>query len=233
MEVVTAAALAVSSAKVRRTTRSLRRPAVHRPAATRRRGIRLYRFDYATAGHDQSDAPMALHAYPRTGTYSARVTIVDERRASTTSAPVTVHVTDGIAPVAAIDSPRSGATVRLRRKQRLAFAGTARDPSRIRRVELALRLARVRAGGAAHERRRLPLYDGRRHLLLRFCSRPVFFRAAVRGERWSFRAPGGIHFPRGDYELRVARRIGRATARASTPCACARSFAYRLRYAGR
>jgi hypothetical protein len=170
----------------------------------------FYDFSYGDGSDDAGVEPTAVHAYQETGTYLAKVSIVTSCNTVIASSDYRVVVVDGLAPAVAIGYPRANQTVHFGRLG-LELTGTARDPSGVRRVELAIQLLSVKRAGAraAASQPGCYWYDGHVHLKLRACAVPLFFPARLSGHRWTFRMNARAQIPPGVYAARV-----RATDRA-------------------
>jgi hypothetical protein len=171
----------------------------------------FYDFTYGDGSDDAGAQPNAVHAYQDTGNYAAKVTVVTTCNTMVSSPEARVVVADGLPPDVAIGFPQADQTAHFGRAG-LLLRGTARDPSGVRRVELAMQLLRVkrsatRAGGpgatAAATQAGCYWYDGHVKLKARGCAAPLFFPVHVTGGHWSFRMNPRSQIPPGVYTARV------------------------------
>lgn len=162
--------------------------------------VLLYYFQYGDGTAETSAQPLASHGYMRAGTFYAKVSVLAVDGDTATSAPVTIHVRDGIPPTVRISSPRAGARVRLG-SGGLLLAGRASDAGGIARVQLAIQL--VASAIHYHRHGGCIWYDGRTGLVLASCQAPHFFAASHARDGW--RAQIGPHasIPAGTYVVRV------------------------------
>jgi hypothetical protein len=158
-----------------------------------------YVFRYGDGIEENTYQPTATHAYAVPGTYEATVAVLDTKGRAATSAPVTITVRDGIAPVVRITSPRSGQHAHLGHSG-FVISGTAVDPgpgaSGVKSVELALEFLSATARGC-------PWFNGHHAIVVRSCSSPLFFGAKVKDGHFSFRLDPHLAWPRGEYAVRV------------------------------
>jgi PKD repeat protein len=117
--------------------------------------IEYYRWDFGDGSPAQSSGlPTIDHAFAQTGSPTVTVTAYDQLGTPATSAPVTLTVTDGIAPTVTVSGPRERAKVHqlrtVRRKGHkprhvvnvLKVAGRATDAGGVARVDVTLTRAR-------------------------------------------------------------------------------------------
>jgi hypothetical protein len=112
----------------------------------------FYDFNYGDGSDDAGAQPNAVHAYQDTGDYAVKVTVVTTCNTMVSSPELRVVVGDGLPPDVAIGFPHADQTAHFGRAG-LLLQGTARDPSGVRKVELAMQVLRVtrsatRAGAA-------------------------------------------------------------------------------------
>ena len=162
--------------------------------------ISQYVFRYGDGVQETSYQSMMMHAYANPGTYTAFVAVLDTEHRVAVSSPVTVTVRDGVPPVVAITSPRSGQHAHLGHSG-FVITGTAVDPGRgasgVRTVQLALEyLQTTRSGGC-------PWFDGHSGLAIRACTNPLYFSAKLQGSHFSFRLNPHLTWPAGNYAIRV------------------------------
>ena len=176
--------------------------------------IAFYDFSYGDGSDDAGSQPTAVHAYQQTGTYLAKVSIVTTCNTIVSSTEVRVVVADGLPPAVAITFPQANRTVHFGRLG-LELRGTARDPSGVRRVELAIQLLSVKRSvvRAAATHPGCYWFDGHTHLKVRACAAPLFFAARLSGHRWSFRMNPRSQIPPGVYtaRARATDRVGNIT----------------------
>jgi hypothetical protein len=106
-------------------------------------------------------------------------------------------------PSVSISRPQRGKVVRIGRRG-FVLRGRVRDPSGIKRVELALRFVPAHAKG-----RPCRFFDGAHGFRVGPCEQTSFFSAKRDGTHWQFRLKRSARLPHGNYFLRV-----RATDRA-------------------
>jgi hypothetical protein len=173
----------------------------------------FYDFNYGDGSDDAGAQPNAVHAYQDTGAYAVKVTAVTTCNTMVSSPELRVVVGDGLPPDVAIGFPHADQTAHFGRAG-LLLQGTARDPSGVRKVELAMQVLRVtrsatRAGAAgATAAATTPKtgcywYDGHVKLRARGCASPLFFPVHVTGTHWSFRMNPRSQIPPGVYTARV------------------------------
>jgi Bacterial Ig domain len=175
-------------------------------AVTSDPSVTFYVFVYGDGIVETSHVPLASHGYARPGTYQAKVAIVNASHATAVSAPVTIHVRDGVPPTVSITSPGPAAHVSLG-KSGYTLRGQASDAGGVRRVDLAIQLVASKRHFATHGG--CVWYDPRLGLVLANCQTPVFVRTRFSHNRWSFLMPPRPPVTAGSYVVRV-----RATDRA-------------------
>jgi PKD domain/Bacterial Ig domain len=176
-------------------------------------GVVAYAYSYGDGSTEAGGSPHALHAYSVKGIYNATVSVLDAQGGlSSPSAPVTIAVTDGTAPVAAILAPKNGALFKPGRA--IAIAGQAADESGLRSVEVSVRYAGVkktahtrkrrrRASRAAARKRTCSYVTPAAKLAKGSCTSPTYYPAMLTDRRWTFRLKRRNRLPRGKYEIRV------------------------------
>jgi hypothetical protein len=162
--------------------------------------IAQYEFQYGDGVVETSTQPLATHGYRDTGNFQARVTVIGTSGQRAVSAPVSIHVRDGIPPVVSIGSPRPNQRMRLGAGG-LTLSGRATDAGGVKRVQLAMQLVsssrHFKTGGACI------WYDAHVWLVLAGCGSPYWFDAHVAHGRWSFQIGSNALIPAGTYVVRV------------------------------
>jgi PKD domain len=163
--------------------------------------IVFYDFSYGDGTDDATAQPTAVHAYPRTGTYLARLNIVTSCNTVITSPAYHVIVRDGLAPTLAISYPKADQTVHFGTRG-LQLRGTASDPSGVGHVDIAIQIVSV-LRAAKPTTPGCYWYDGRVSLKLRACDSPLFFPVKLTRTHWTFRMNARAQIPPGGYTVRV------------------------------
>ena len=161
----------------------------------------FYDFSYGDGTDDATTQPTAVHAYQQTGSYLVRLNVVTSCNTVINSPAYHVVVRDGLAPTVAISYPKSDETVHFGALG-LALRGTARDPSGVRRVEIAIQILSV-LRAAKPIAAACYWYDGHVSLRARGCAAPLYFPVKLTGTHWAFRMNARSQIPPGDYAVRV------------------------------
>jgi hypothetical protein len=178
-------------------------------------GVVAYAYSYGDGSTEAGGSSHALHGYAVKGIYNATVSVLDAQGGlSSPSAPVTIAVTDGTAPVAAILAPKNGARVKAGRA--IPIAGQAADETGLRSVAVSVRYAGVKK--KAHKRKRTRRKRARRaaakkptctyvtpaaKLAKGSCTSLTYYPARLADRSWSFSLRRRNRLPRGKYEIRV------------------------------
>jgi hypothetical protein len=176
-------------------------------------GVVAYAYSYGDGSTEAGGSSHALHAYSVKGIYNATVSVLDAQGGlSSPSAPVTVAVTDGTAPVAAILAPKNGARVKAGRA--IPIAGQAADETGLRSVAVSVRYAGVKKRAHRPERRKgARRAAARKHactyvtpaakLAKGSCTSLTYYPARLADRNWTFPLRRRNRLPRGKYEIRV------------------------------
>jgi PKD repeat protein len=144
-------------------------------------------------GTVDTGAAQRQHAYLKPGNYNVSATATDKAGATSDAASKSITVTDALAPVAQITSPKEGASVKLAGKlaKVLTIKGVDGDDGTVTSVEVAITR---RAGGCAH-------YDGKTFVSAK-CKQFKFVPANMTGFRFRLDTVK-LKFTKGAYEVRV------------------------------
>jgi hypothetical protein len=138
--------------------------------------------------------------------------VTDNNGMEVWSDPVTVAVTDAVAPALSVTTPRDKArlhryrTVKATRKRKrhrvvnvLKFGGRVSDAGGVARVEVELRQTTPKA-----KRGLCTFLDAKRaRVTANACAIPPVMRAAVKGGAWSWATPSALAVPAGSWALTV------------------------------
>jgi hypothetical protein len=188
-------------------------------------GIAQYQWIFGDGSTESTTTPTVSHTYKREGAVVVQLIVVDRQGASSAPAMVPLKLLDGSPPTVVITKPRSNQTIRLittatrtvkrdgarrevrtRKRTRIGFAGTARDPSRVAAVFLTLqRLSTTKrttsAKSSAAKAKRCAWLDPKRGLVTSACDKPVLIRVAVRSGKWAYNIPTKIRLGAGSYRV--------------------------------
>ena len=176
-------------------------------------GVVAYAYSYGDGSTEAGGSPRAMHAYAVKGIYNATVSVLDAQGGlSPPSAPVTIAVTDGTAPVAAILAPKSGARVKAGRA--IPIAGQAADESGLRSVEVSVRYAGVKKKAHKRKRHKRARRAAARNQACSYvtpaaklakgsCTSATYYPARLADRNWTFPLMRRNRLPRGIYEIRV------------------------------
>lgn len=182
-------------------------------------GIVEYRWTFGDGTTETTSAPAVSHTYGDSGVVAVGLVVVDRQGAASAAATAGVTIFDGSAPMVTVAFPRSGQRLRIfttrtrtvtrdgrrrtrttRTRNRVGFAGTARDPSGVATVYMTLqRLSSAKRTSAS----RCSWLDPRRGLVRRACDRPILIRARLRASRWAYLVARGIRLGAGRYRVSV------------------------------
>jgi len=188
-------------------------------------GIASYQWIFGDGSTESTTTPTVSHTYKREGSVVVQLIVVDRQGASSAPAMVPVKLIDGSPPAVVISKPRPNQTIRLqatttrtvtrdgarrkvrtRKRTRVGFAGTARDPSRVTAVFLTLqrlsaRAKRTSAKSSAAKAKRCTWLDPKRGLVTSACDKPVLIRVAVRSDKWAYNVPTKVRLGAGSYRV--------------------------------
>ena len=187
-------------------------------------GIVQYQWTFGDGTTESTTTPTVSHTYKREGSVAVQLVVVDRQGASSAPATASVKITDGSPPAVVISKPRRNQTIRLetttsrtvtrdgarrrvttRKRARIGFAGTARDPSGVTVVFVTLErlfaAKRTSARSGAATTKRCTWLDPKRGLVRRRCDKPVLIRVRVRSGRWAYNVATRVKLGAGRYRV--------------------------------
>jgi hypothetical protein len=197
-------------------------------------GIVQYQWNFGDGTTETTTTPTVAHTYPKDGTVVVQLVVVDRQGASSPPFVAPVKLTDGAAPTVAITKPKANQKIPLvtkttktvtkqgkktrkttSKRTRLAFGGTAKDPSGVSAVFITLerlsvapakkttkKKARTSAAKTTKTKRCIWL-DPKDGFVSRPCDKPVLIRTGVRTGTWAYRLATKIKPVAGSYRLSV------------------------------
>jgi hypothetical protein len=164
--------------------------------------IAYYDFVYGDGVSEVTYQPYMMHAYHNVGTYHATVYVLDASGDVAHSSSVTIHVRDGIPPVVAIDSPRSGQRIVVS-SGGFTLRGTATDAGGVQTVQLAIQLTTYPPHFKVPSSYCVWYNNRTTYLVASACGNPYYFDVPYANGRWSFKLPAKPQAPSGTYYVRV------------------------------
>ncbi len=181
-------------------------------------GIKSYAWDFGDgSARVSTNLPTVQHTYTAAGTYTARLVVVDQQDAiSTTVSSVAVNVgvgagSDGAAPTVTVTAPKANATLKLytvrtttvkregrkalKRKtkkiRRITFSGKAQDSSGIGGVQIAIRRVKLAATkkASSSQSTRCVFFDIKANAFkVLSCAKPRYINVAVKPDgAWAYK----------------------------------------------
>jgi hypothetical protein len=198
-------------------------------------GIVQYQWNFGDGTTETTTTPTVNHTYPKQGTAVVSLVVVDRQGALSPAFTAPVTLTDGAPPAVVITKPKAnkviprftkttktvkGKTkgaksrkVTTRKRTRLAFAGTAKDPSGVSAVFLTLERISVtkkkpakkkaRSAAAKTTTKRCIWLEPKTGFVSRACDKPVLIRTGVRQGNWAYRLAARIKPVAGSYRVSV------------------------------
>jgi hypothetical protein len=194
-------------------------------------GIVQYQWNYGDGTTETTTTPTVQHTYGKDGTVVVQLVVVDRQGGASVPFAAPVKLTDGTPPAVTIAKPRPNQVIALVTKKtrtvtkkgkkskvtttkrtRLAFSGTAKDPSGVSAVFLTLerisvapkkKAASKKAKSAATPTKRCIWLDPKAGFVSRPCEKPVLIRTGVRQGAWAYRLASAIKPVAGLYRVSV------------------------------
>jgi hypothetical protein len=192
-------------------------------------GITEYRWNFGDGTTATTTTPTVDHTYNAEGAVAVQLIVVDRQGGVSPPAVVGVKIADGRPPVVVITTPRANRTfgltttttkivtkggvktkVKTRKRARIGFGGTAKDPSGVSAVFISLqRLAKAtttakksaKSSAAKKKSTNCTWLDPRRGLVVRNCRKPILIKARVRGGKWAYILAKKIVLSAGSYRV--------------------------------
>jgi hypothetical protein len=190
-------------------------------------GITEYRWNFGDGATETTTTPTVDHIYKAEGAVAVQLVVVDRQGGVSAPALVGVKIGDGTPPVVVITTPPPNRTfplvttttktvtkndvktkVKTRRRARIGFGGTAKDPSGVTAVYVSLqRLAKATnarksaKASASKKRTTCTWLDPKHGLVVRECSKPILVKARVRSGKWAYIVPKKIVVSAGSYRV--------------------------------
>ena len=193
-------------------------------------GISEYRWNFGDGTTATTSTPTVDHVYNAEGAVAVQLIVVDRQGGVSPPAVVGVKIADGRPPSVVITTPRANRTfgltttttkavtkggvktkVKTRKRARIGFGGTAKDPSGVKAVYISLqRLAKAttsakksaaRASAAKKKATNCTWLDPHRGLVVRNCRKPILIKAKVRGSKWAYILAKKIQLSAGSYRV--------------------------------